>query len=143
MECIIYKNKKDGVSILYPICSSELTLEMIAAKDVPSGVEYKIIKKDTLPEDRTFRDAWSIEDWSVVIKMDKAKEIWKNQWRKARKSKLETLDVEFMRAIESGNISDQEEIKAKKQTLRDVTSVDLTSASSVEELKAVWPDCLK
>ena len=143
MECIIYKNKKDGVSILYPICSPELTLEMIAAKDVPSGVEYKIIKKDTLPEDRTFRDAWGIEDWSVVIKMDKAKEIWKNQWRKARKPKLETLDVEFMRAIESGNISDQEEIKAKKQTLRDVTSVDLTPASNVEELKAIWPDCLK
>ncbi len=143
MECIIYKNKKDGVSILYPICSPELTLEMIAAKDVPSGIEYKIIKKDTLPEDRTFRDAWGIEDWSVVIKIDKAKEIWKDKWRKAREPKLKALDIEFMKAIESGDALKQEETKAKKQILRDVTATNLSSVSSIDELKKVWPDCLK
>lgn len=140
---IIYKDQKGNACVLYPVSSPELSIEDIALRDVPEGTDYKIIESESLPEDKTFRNAWDIQDWSIVIKMDAAREIWKDKWRKARKPKLEALDIEFMRAIESGDVTKQEDIKAKKQTLRDVTSINLDSASSTEELKAVWPDCLK
>ena len=56
---IIYPNGS-GVSILTPTLEAleSMTIEEIAAKDVPSGVEYKIIDASELPQDRTFRNAW-------------------------------------------------------------------------------------
>ena len=52
---------------------------------------------------------------SIVINPDKAKAIWKNKWREARKPILASLDIEFMKAVESGDLTKQAEIKAKKK----------------------------
>jgi hypothetical protein len=41
---------------------------------------------------------------SISINIDKAKNIWKDKWREARKPLLNALDVEFVRALESGDI---------------------------------------
>lgn len=41
---------------------SSMTIEEIARKDVPAGYKYKIINKSELPNDRTFRDAWTINE---------------------------------------------------------------------------------
>jgi len=46
----------------------------------------------------------------IIINPDKAKAIWKNKWREARKPILASLDIEFMRAVESGNAAKQSEI---------------------------------
>tara|TARA_R110000868_G_C10733936_1_gene751841 strand:+ start:107 stop:295 length:189 start_codon:yes stop_codon:yes gene_type:complete len=54
---IIYPNESGGVSIIIP-ADCGLTIEEIAAKDVPSGVPYKIIDASDVPSDRTFRSAW-------------------------------------------------------------------------------------
>lgn len=47
-----------GVAVIVPAVSSGLTLEQIAAKDVPAGLPYKIVSVNDIPSDRTFRDAW-------------------------------------------------------------------------------------
>lgn len=78
----------------------------------------------------------------ITINLDKAKEIQKNRWRDARKSILEKLDTEFIRAVETGDTVKQQQIAAKKQALRDVTTTDLSSVTNIEELKNVWPDIL-
>jgi hypothetical protein len=78
---------------------------------------------------------------SIVINPDKAKAIWKDKWREARKPKLAALDVEFMRAVEVGNSSKQAEIAAQKQALRDVTLTPI-EGNTPEEIKAVWPEIL-
>jgi hypothetical protein len=41
---------------------SSMTIEEIARKDVPTGYKYAIINKSELPNDRTFRDAWTISE---------------------------------------------------------------------------------
>jgi hypothetical protein len=56
-ERIIYPTD-DGVAIIVPAPECGLTIEEIAAKDVPAGVEYKIVDISDIPEDRTFRNAW-------------------------------------------------------------------------------------
>jgi hypothetical protein len=55
---IIYPNDEGGVSILIPSDNCGLTIEEIAAKDVPQGKPYKIVDVSDIPTDRTFRDAW-------------------------------------------------------------------------------------
>ena len=47
----------DGVAIIIP-ANCGLTIEEIAAKDVPKGKPYKIVDVSEIPTDRTFRDAW-------------------------------------------------------------------------------------
>ena len=55
---IIYPTPEGGVAIIIPAPDCGLTIEEIAAKDVPAGVPFRIVEADTIPEDRTFRAAW-------------------------------------------------------------------------------------
>ena len=53
---IIYPTLNGGVAVV--ISSGELSIEEVAAKDVPAGVPYQIVDVSEIPSDRTFRDAW-------------------------------------------------------------------------------------
>ena len=55
---IIYQNDDGGISIIVP-ADCGLTIEEIAAKDVPTGKAYNIVDVSEIPTDRTFRDAWT------------------------------------------------------------------------------------
>jgi hypothetical protein len=55
---IIYPNDEGGVSIVIPAADCGLTIEQIAAKDVPAGKPFKIVDVTDIPTDRTFRNAW-------------------------------------------------------------------------------------
>ena len=57
---IIYQTDEGGVAIIIPAPEAleTMTIEEIAAKDVPAGKEFKIIETADVPTDRTFRNAW-------------------------------------------------------------------------------------
>jgi hypothetical protein len=55
---IIYPTDDGGVAIIIPAPECDLSIEEIAAKDVPTGKPYKIVDVADIPEDRTFRNAW-------------------------------------------------------------------------------------
>jgi len=55
---IIYPTADGGVAIIIPASECELTIEQIAAKDVPQGTPYQIVDVADIPSDRTFRNAW-------------------------------------------------------------------------------------
>lgn len=57
MYRIIYPTD-NGVAIIVPATECGLTIEEIAAKDVPIGKPFKIVDVADIPTDRTFRDAW-------------------------------------------------------------------------------------
>ena len=61
---IIFQNNEGGVSVIVPSpnCLREHTIEEIAAKDVPAGKPYKIVSVDDIPSDRTFRNAWTVNE---------------------------------------------------------------------------------
>ena len=77
-----------------------------------------------------------------TLNLEKAKEIWLNYYRKARKPILTELDVKFMRAFEMGDTQLMDEIKIKKQQLRDITLMDLSSIQHPDDLRNIWPDIL-
>jgi hypothetical protein len=57
---IIYPTDNGGVAIIAPSPEAleTMTIEEIAAKDVPAGKPYKIVDVADIPSDRTFRNAW-------------------------------------------------------------------------------------
>jgi len=61
---IIYKKADGGISIIIPTSDAlqTMTIEQIAQKDVPTGLNYKIVNVSEILSDRTFRDAWTIDD---------------------------------------------------------------------------------
>lgn len=61
-QVILFKNGAGGVSIVYPTSNSKLTIQQVAAKSVPSGKPYKIVDASTISADRTFRNAWEIDE---------------------------------------------------------------------------------
>jgi phosphotransferase system IIA component len=75
----------------------------------------------------------------ITIDVTKAKEVWKNKIRVARKSALEKLDVDFIKAQEAETSTTA--IVADKQTLRDLPD-QVNTATTVDEIKAVWNDML-
>jgi hypothetical protein len=110
-----------------------------AIKDIPTDVKYKIIP--SLNIDNNFFGAYEFDqEVGAKLNISKAKEILLEHYRRARTPLLAALDVDFMRAVESGNGDLQKEIAVKKQALRDVTKTELPN--TLEEIKATWPEIL-
>jgi hypothetical protein len=73
---IIYPTDDGGVSVIVPAAECGLTIEQIAAKDVPPIVvrgpensmvsstsrPFKIVDVADIPSERLFRNAWSWQD---------------------------------------------------------------------------------
>ena len=70
----------------------------------------------------------------ITISIPKAKDITKDRLRADRKPLLETQDILFMQAQESG--ADTTAIVAEKQRLRDITK-DVDSCTTTDELKSL------
>ena len=51
-----------GVGIIIPAEKCDLTIDQIAAKDVPAGKPFTIVNVSEIPTDRTYRGAWTYED---------------------------------------------------------------------------------
>lgn len=58
--------EKGTLCIITPVDDCGLTIEEIAAKDVPAGVPYFIIGDGFLPSDRSLREEWSLPSESMV-----------------------------------------------------------------------------
>lgn len=61
---ITYKNEFGGISIITPTqeALSFATISAIAEKDVPHNLPYWIVEDSVIPENRTFRSAWEIDE---------------------------------------------------------------------------------
>ena len=71
------------------------------------------------------------------INMTKARDIHRAKIRAARKPKLEELDIEFNKALETS--ADTASIVSKKQALRDAPAdSSIESAADATALKAQW-----
>jgi len=64
MNKIIYKQDDGSVAVINssPDALAQHTIAEIAEKDVPAGKPYKIVSADDIPSDRTFRNAWTVDE---------------------------------------------------------------------------------
>ena len=91
----------------------------------------------TVPANRDFRGAWTLSGNVISEDMTKAKEIFRDKIREARKPLLEAKDVELMKALEAG--SDTSAIATAKDALRDAPAASaIDTATDIAGLKAAW-----
>lgn len=69
MAKIIYRQDNGVVAIITPALNElnsdtgkNYTIDEIALKDVPTGYKYKIIDDSDVSSDRSFRDAWTVDE---------------------------------------------------------------------------------
>lgn len=67
-KVIIFQADDGGVAIIHPTpdALTFMTIDEIAKKDVPTGVKYKIVEDSEVPTDRTFRDAWIVDEATLI-----------------------------------------------------------------------------
>ena len=67
-KVIVYKQPSGVLAIVRPTKEALAIygIEAIAKKDVPHGVPYKIADASTLPQDRSQRDSWTIDDAELI-----------------------------------------------------------------------------
>ena len=130
---IIYTNNEGGVSVVIP--TGELSIEEVAAKDVPAGTPYEIVEDDAIPSDRTFRNAWIMGDCCIDHDLDKCKEIGHDKRRAARAEEFAPHDEVIAKQIPGVSAAEAE---AARQEIRDkYTSIqaEIDAAASPDEIK--------
>jgi hypothetical protein len=135
MPFIIYPQQNGQVAVIIPAGDIQQ-----AIKDVPIGLPHKIV--DSLNIDNDYFNAFDFnEEIGIKFNIKNGKAIHLDKFRAARIPLLNKLDIEFMKAIETGDFEKQAEIALKKQALRDVTQTEI-AGNTPEEIKAVWPSVL-
>ena len=93
----------------------------------------------TVPSDRHFRGAWSLDGKVISEDMTAAKVIFKDKIREIRAPLLEAEDVVYMKALEADDADAKTASVAKKKALRDAPAASaITSADTIAKLKAAW-----
>jgi len=135
MSYIIYPQLDNKLAVIFPTGDVNDCI-----KDVPEGVPYAIV--DSLDGlDNAYFDAFIYENGAAVVDISAAKLIHLDKFRAARKPKLEKLDIDYMRALETEDYVKAANIAVQKQELRDITLTPLPD--TLAELKETWPDELK
>lgn len=141
---IVFENPEDPnrISIMTP--TGEVSTDELIRLKIDVTKPYKIMLNTELPyEDDVFFEAWKLVNDTIIIDLEKSKEIHRNILRRERIKLFSDLDIQFMRAIEQGDTVKQQEISTKKQKLRDLPSHSaIQSASTTAELRSLTLDFL-
>tara|TARA_A100001515_G_scaffold124876_1_gene109374 strand:- start:1850 stop:2221 length:372 start_codon:yes stop_codon:yes gene_type:complete len=93
----------------------------------------------TVPSDRHFRGAWTLNGKVISEDMTKAKEIFKDKIREVRAPLLDAEDVVYMKALEADDADAKTASVNKKKALRDAPAAQaITDADTIAKLKAAW-----
>lgn len=67
-QVIIYLQDNGTAAVIIPTPEAleQYGIQAIAIKDVPAGKPYKIINTEDVPTDRTFRDAWEVDEETLT-----------------------------------------------------------------------------
>lgn len=134
MPFIIYPQQDNKLAVIIPTGAVEDCI-----KDVPEGAPYAIV--DSLEGvDNDYFDGFVYADGEAVADIARCKSIHLDKFRAARVPKLQKLDVDYMKAIETEDSVKAAQIAVQKQELRDVTKTPLPD--TLPEIKEVWPDIL-
>jgi len=139
---IVYQGENGIACVVIPtpeFLASGGTMDDILKKSVPENCKdsANVVEVDTVPSDRTFRNAWVTEKGkSVEVDLAKAKDVAKDKVRLARTPKFQELDIAYQRADEDSDADAKAVVVTKKQTARDATTdTKITNADSVDNLK--------
>ncbi len=120
-----------------------------ALNDVYTNVYFKdyataIIDESILP-DMSYQESFCDFDskGNIKIDLDVARKVKLKEIRDARNKQLRLLDKESEKAYDEKDTVKMKEIEEQKKELRDLPkSVDLSKATSINDLQEIWPEGL-
>jgi hypothetical protein len=128
MKRIVYTNPDNSVSMIIPAPDWQGTLEELAAKDVPAGLEWRIVEATQLPASRNWRNAWTDANPTDTVDVD------------LEKAKQEHLNLMVSVAAERVQPNafgqrDFSQVEAEIEALRP----QVEAATTLTELYNLWP----
>jgi hypothetical protein len=107
-----------------------------------AGMSYQELvqynSNNNIDNTETINEINKVKNRTISINMNKARNIWKDKLRADRKPLLETLDVQYIRALERGQTETIQKIVKKKEFLRDITEDPrIENAENTDDLKEV------
>jgi hypothetical protein len=141
---LIIANEND---IVFPSNYDDLFFEALTADfrdpdGYGAGMSYQELVQynsdNNIDNSITINEINKVKNRTVSINMNKAQNIWKDKLRADRKPLLETLDVQYIRALERGETELIQKIVKKKEFLRDITEDPrIENAENIDDLKEV------
>lgn len=127
---IVWPNETGAVAVCYP--TGELPLDEVLAKDCPA--DAVIISAPSLPQNQgVFFEAWELNNGSVTVNLEKAKQIGHTIRRAERTKEFAPLDIKATIPAEAAAA------EAARQVIRDKYSAiqsQIDAAQSPDEIKA-------
>lgn len=119
---------------------------------IKTGTDTVNANDVTVPQERTFREAWQLTGDVIDVDMVKARDIWRDKIRAVREEAFKPLDNLYRQKTEeliplqaagadvSALVAEIELISQQKQALRDATNDPaIDAAQTPEDLKLVQP----
>ena len=99
-----------------------------------------MVDEAEIPTDRTYRNALRHSETGFAFDLNVAKTLHVTMIREARVDRLNVLDKEWMKATGQKDQVAVDAVEAQRQVLRDLpTTMGLEKATTIDELKALWP----
>ena len=123
---IVYKNTDGTVGVITPAKKCKLTIEEIAKKDVPKGLDWRIVDVDLIPTSRNYRMAWTDDNPTdtVDVDLERAKDVQKQLMIQKAQERVGKDDF---------NQQDFTVVKAE------IEAISLKSVTSLEDLYNTFP----
>jgi hypothetical protein len=140
-QFFIYQNSNGNITVGTPTDEAlqTLTIEQIAAKDVPAGNQWYIVDSASLPVDTAFFNAWVFTTPpNVVVDIAKAQVIYKQTADTTAAFLSTPLTQDYMRltAIDGDTTAVQAQLRAINAAAEETAYLD---ATTVPQLVACWP----
>jgi hypothetical protein len=104
---------------------------------------WRIIERDDIPADRTYRNALRDNGKKLQHNMPHARELHRELLRSERREVFPVMDGEYLKALDTGDSVARQAVARKKQGLRDAPAHPaIEAAKTVEQLKTLTLDKL-
>lgn len=146
--CLLYQKEDGSLAILNPSPKyqqpGELDLDAIGrlhAQYLPDILAFIAIKRNKLPADPCFRDAWELGDQNEPIKINLGKclKVHRQRLQAAADSKIAGLAKELKAAYDKANTPAQVAIQRTIAALSGIGEMNLSHCKTAEELKIAIP----
>ncbi len=133
MSKIIFENSEGGVSVVHP--TGDVPINELVNRVVPSGASYEIVDDDTIPADRTFRDAWVKAGAFIAEDLPKAKKIAHKSRREKRAEEFAPHDDVIAKQIPGADADAAEAARADIRTKYATMQTEIDAATTTAEIK--------
>jgi len=135
---IIYPNDDGGVAVVIPVPDCGLTIEEIAAKDIPQGRPWRVIDANDIPKDEHFWGSWEYSESGSAIRINvgKAKDIAHSIRRAARAIEFSPHDEIIAKQIPGSPAAAAEAARVAIREKYADMQVRIDAAETPDEIKA-------